>query len=134
MSLRDFADFLKGEIPRGRVVEIGIGFRFDVALRLRDLGYDVLAVDWNPESVRKAEELGIRAVRDDVFNPRVKLYGNPRGIYSIRPTPETVPAILKLGVMLGAPVYILPLSGDTMPRRMRLVNYRGLAVYTTKHI
>lgn len=69
MSLEDFADFIASMVPKGKVVELGIGFQFKVALRLKELGYDVLAVDWNPASVEKAGgELGINAVRDDLFS------------------------------------------------------------------
>jgi len=134
MPIENFAEFLAGEVPRGKIVELGIGFQFKVALRLKELGYDVLAVDWNPESVKKAGELGINAVRDDIFNPRLELYRDAKALYSVRPTPEMVKPILSLGERLGLPVYILPLTGDTMPRGMKLVNYRGLAIYVAKPI
>jgi len=134
MHIENFAEFLAGEVPKGKIVELGIGFQFKVALRLKELGYDVLAVDWNPGSVKKAKELGINAVRDDLFNPRLELYRNANALYSVRPPPEIVRPILNLGKRLGLPVYILPLAGDTMPRGMRLVNYRGLAIYVAKGI
>ncbi|ASI99525.1 UPF0146 family protein [Thermococcus celer] len=134
MPIEDFAEFLAEKVPGGKVVEIGIGFQFSVALRLKELGYDVLAIDWNPKSVERARELGINAVRDDVFNPRLGLYEDANAIYSVRPTPEIVRPILNLGRRLNVPVYILPLSGDTVPRTMRLVNHRGLAIYTAKPI
>jgi uncharacterized UPF0146 family protein len=133
MAIEDFADFLAMEVPRGKIAELGIGFQFKVALRLIELGYDVLAVDWNPSSVEKARELGINAVRDDLLNPNLELYANVKLLYSVRPTPEIVKPIIKLGDELGVPVYILPLSGDTMPRGMRLLNFKGLAIYA-KHI
>lgn len=129
MSLEDFADFIASRVPKGKVVELGIGFQFKVALRLKELGYDVLAVDWNPASVEKARELGINAVRDDLFSPNLELYRGVKALYTVRPTPEIVRPILELGKKLGVPVYILPLAGDTMPRTMRLINYRGLAIY-----
>ena len=129
MPIEDFADFLASEVPRGKIAELGIGFQFRVALKLKELGYDVLAVDWNPQAVGKAGELGISAVRDDLFRPNFKLYRSAKALYSIRPTPEIVKPILELSRRLGVPVYILPLSGDSMPRAMRLVNFRGLAIY-----
>ena len=134
MPIEDFAEFLASNVPRGKVVEVGIGFQFKVALRLIELGYEVLAVDWNPESVERARKLGINAVKDDVFNPNLELYRGARAVYSVRPTPEIVAPILELGRKLRVPVYILPLAGDTMPRGMRLVNFRGLAIYTAKPI
>lgn len=129
MPIEDFAEFLAKNVPRGKIVELGIGFQFKVALRLKELGYDVLAVDWNPSSVEKARELGINAVRDDVFTPNLDLYRSAKALYSVRPTPEIVKPILELGERLGVPVYILPLAGDTMPKGLRLLNFRGLAIY-----
>ncbi|KUH33836.1 hypothetical protein APY94_04340 [Thermococcus celericrescens] len=134
MSIEDFADFLAREVPKGRIAELGIGFQFKVALRLKELGYDVLAVDWNPASVERAVELGLNAVRDDLFSPKVELYEGVAALYSVRPTPEIVRPILGLGRKLHVPVYILPLTGDTMPRTMRLTNFRGLAIYSAKGI
>ncbi|ASJ08315.1 hypothetical protein A3L11_03345 [Thermococcus siculi] len=129
MPIEDFADFLTGNVPEGRIAELGIGFQFKVALRLKELGYDVLAVDWNPASVERARELGINAVRDDLFAPNLELYRGVKALYSVRPSPEIVKPILELGRKLSVPVYILPLTGDAMPRGMRLVNFRGLAIY-----
>ncbi|WP_297476020.1 UPF0146 family protein [Thermococcus sp.] len=129
MPIEDFADFLASEVPRGKIAELGIGFQFKVALTLKELGYDVLAVDWNPQAVEKAEELGISAVKDDLFSPNLELYRSTKALYSIRPTPEIVKPILELSKRLGVPVYILPLAGDAMPKTMRLVNFRGLAIY-----
>ncbi|ANF22282.1 UPF0146 family protein [Thermococcus piezophilus] len=134
MPIEDFAEFLAEKVPKGKIVELGIGFQFKVALRLRERGYDVLAVDWNPASVERARELGINAVRDDIFNPRLKLYKDAKAMYSVRPTPEIVQQILELGKRLGLPVYILPLSGDTMPSNLKLINHRRLAIYMAKTI
>ncbi|NJE05644.1 UPF0146 family protein [Thermococcus sp. M36] len=134
MPVEDFADFMAQNVPKGKVAELGIGFQFKVALRLKGLGYDVLAVDWNPSSVERARELGINAVRDDLFSPNLELYRGVKALYSVRPTPEIVRPILELGRKLNAPVYILPLTGDTMPRTMRLVSFRGLPIYVAKHI
>ncbi|AMQ18816.1 UPF0146 family protein [Thermococcus peptonophilus] len=129
MPIEDFADFIASRVPKGKVAELGIGFQFKVALRLKELGFRVLAVDWNEKAVEAAKEAGIEAIRDDLFNPRLELYEDAVALYSVRPTPEIVEPILDLGKKLGFPVFILPLAGDTMPRTMRLVNYRGLAIY-----
>jgi len=134
MPIAEFAEFISKEVPPCKIVEVGIGFHFDVALILKEKGYDVLAVDWNGSSVERARSLGINAVRDDVFHPDHSIYGGAGAIYAVRPTPEIVGPILKLGRELGVPVYILPLTGDAMPRGMRLRNFRGLAIYTAKPI
>jgi uncharacterized UPF0146 family protein len=129
MPIEDFADFIASRIPAGKVVELGIGFQFKVALRLKELGFQVLAVDWNERAIEAAKKSDIEAIGDDLFNPRLELYRDAVALYSVRPTPEIVRPILELGERLGLPVFILPLAGDVMPKTMRLVNYRGLAIY-----
>lgn len=133
MPIEDLAYYLN-ERTAGRLAEIGVGFQFKVALTLQSLGRDVFVVDWNPESVKRARELGLKAFRDDVFNPRLELYSGVGAIYAVRPTPEIINPIVKLGRRLGVPVFVVPLSGDRVPRGMRLENYRGLPIYTTKAI
>ncbi|NJF25611.1 UPF0146 family protein [Thermococcus sp. Bubb.Bath] len=129
MPVEDFADFISSKVPKGKIVELGIGFQFKVALRLKELGFDVLAVDWNEESVRAAIRAGIDAFQDDIFNPRRELYRGAVALYAVRPTPEILVPIISLSDRLKLPLFILPLAGDTMPRGMKLVNYRGLPVY-----
>ncbi|MCD6372417.1 MAG: hypothetical protein J7L37_02540 [Thermococcus sp.] len=134
MKLEDFAYFIAENSPGKRAIEIGVGFQLSVALKLRELGYDVTVIDWNEKAVENAKKAGLKAVRDNVFNPRLEIYRDADVIYSVRPTPEIVRPILKLGRITKNPVYILPLSGDPIPPGTRLVNYRGLAIYTTKDI
>ncbi|WP_456367490.1 UPF0146 family protein [Thermococcus sp.] len=129
MGISTLADFIAETVERGKVVEVGIGFQLKVALRLKELGYDVLAVDWNEKAVENARKAGINAVRDNIFSPRLELYKGARAIYSVRPTPEIVASILRLGDALGVPVYMVLLSGDPRPHGMKLVNFRGLAIY-----
>jgi len=50
-------------------------------------------------------------------------------LYSVRPTPEIMKPILGLSRKTGIPLVLLPLSGDSVPKGLRLVNYRGLAIY-----
>ncbi len=132
MPIEDFACYLKEKV-NGRIVEIGIGFNFKVALKLKELGLDVFVVDWNREAVQKAQELGLKAHVDDVFKPNMRLYEGVEAVYAVRPTPEIVRPILELAKKLGVPAYILPFSLDEMPRGLRLENYRGLAIYTAEN-
>ena len=129
MPIEDFADFIAGRVEKGKLVEVGIGFQTRVALRLIELGYDVLAIDWNEKAVENARRAGIKAEVDNVFKPRLGLYLGAKAIYSIRPTPETMEHILELGKRLNIPVFILPLSGDPGPLKAKLENFRGLAIY-----
>lgn len=134
MVLEKFAHFIAENSPGGKAVEVGVGFQLSVALKLRELGYDVTVVDWNEKAVENARKAGLKAIRDDVFNPRLGIYRDADVIYSIRPTPEIVKPILRLGRTLNKPVYILPFSGDPVPPGTRLVNYHGLAIYVAKAI
>ncbi|WP_457751016.1 UPF0146 family protein [Thermococcus sp.] len=129
MPLEDLADFIAENFSRGKVVELGIGFQTKVALKLMELGYDVLAIDWNRLAVENARKAGINSVRDDLFNPRRELYRDAVVLYAVRPTPEIMGAILKLSEETGVPLVILPLTGDSVPKGLKLVNYRGLAIY-----
>ncbi len=129
MGIEALAEFIAETVERGKVVEAGIGFQLKVALRLKGLGYDVLAVDWNGKAVENARKAGINAVRDDIFSPNLELYRGAKAVYSIRPTPEIVAPILSLGEALKVPVYTLPLSGDPRAMGTRLVNFKGLAIY-----
>ncbi|WP_456321919.1 UPF0146 family protein [Palaeococcus sp. (in: euryarchaeotes)] len=128
MPIEDFAYYLK-ERSGGRIAEIGVGFNFKVALKLKELGLDVFVVDWNKKAIVKARELGLEAYVDDVFKPNLRVYRGVKAIYAIRPTPEIIKPILTLSKKLGVPLYILPFSLDEMPRELRLENYKGLAIY-----
>lgn len=129
MALEEFAHFIAEKSGGKRAIEIGVGFQLSVALRLRELGYDVTVVDWNEDALENARKAGLKAVRDDVFNPRIEVYRGADVVYSVRPTPEIVGPILNIGRLLKKPVYILPFTGDPVPAGTRLVNYRGLAIY-----
>ena len=127
--LENLADFIAERFPRGKAVELGIGFQTKVALKLKELGYEVLAVDWNEKAVENARKMGIKAERDDFFRPRLELYKNAVLLYSIRPTPEIMRPIVRISDLVSVPLVILPLSGDSVPRGLRLINHRGLAIY-----
>ncbi|WP_297490002.1 UPF0146 family protein [Thermococcus sp.] len=129
MGIEALAEFIAETVERGKIVEAGIGFHLKVALRLKELGYDVLAVDWNEKAVENARKAGINAIRDNLFRPKLGLYLGAKAVYSVRPTPEMLAPILRLGGALKVPVYILPLSGDPRARGTTLVNFRGLAIY-----
>lgn len=123
------AQYFAQKFKKGRIIEIGVGFNFKAALKLKELGFDILVVDWNPKAVERAKELKLNAVIDDIFNPQLEIYNDTNAIYSIRPTPEMMPYLLKLAKTVKVPLYIIPLSTDTVPKGMKLENYKGLAIY-----
>ena len=130
MSLEDLAIFLNSREPKGKLVEIGVGFNFKVALKLKELGRDIIVVDWNLEAIEKAKELGLKAYVDNIFTPNLALYKDASVIYSIRPTPEIIKPILELGKRVKVPVYIVPFSLDVMPKSLKLENYKGIPIYS----
>ncbi len=132
MPIEDFAEFIAKEVKGKTVVEIGVGFQPKVALKLRDMGYEVTVTDWNEAAVKNARVLGLNAVMDDVFSPRLEVYQKADALYSVRPTPEMIPPLIRLGNVLRKTVFILPFSGDPVPPSTRLVNHNGLAIYVYK--
>ncbi len=126
ISMDLFADFLSS-VSEGSLVELGVGFNFKVALRLKELGMRVIVVDRNPLSVRAAVEHGLDAFEDDLFSPSLKFYAEADTLYSVRPTPELVPALVRLAESLKKPLYILPFTGDRVPGK--LINYAGVPIY-----
>ncbi|ALM75814.1 UPF0146 family protein [Thermococcus barophilus] len=123
------AEYFAQKFKRGKIIEIGIGFNFKAALKLKELGFDVVVIDWNPKAVERAKEIGLNAIVDDIFNPRLEIYKQAKAMYSIRPTPEMMPYLLKLAKTIKVPIYIVPFSTDAVPIEMRLENYRELVIY-----
>ncbi|ASJ15879.1 hypothetical protein A3L04_01705 [Thermococcus chitonophagus] len=123
------AEFIAKKCRGGKVIEVGIGFYTKVAERLGELNINIIVIDANKDAIRKARELGLNGYVDDIFNPSLELYKGACCIYSIRPTPEMMPALLKLAKRLGIPLYIIPLTGDSPPREMKLINYKGIPIY-----
>ncbi|MBO8174097.1 MAG: hypothetical protein H0Z18_02435 [Thermococcus sp.] len=123
------AEYLAQKFKKGKIIEIGVGFNFKAALKLKELGFDVLVVDWNPKAIERAKELKLNAVVDDIFSPQLEIYNDANAIYSIRPTPEMMPHLLKLARIIKTPLYIVPFSTDAVPKCMKLENYKGLVIY-----
>jgi len=83
--------------PHPRIVEIGVGGRFDLAEHL--LGaideVDLLLVDVNPDALDSAPEPA-RAAVDDVTQPRLPLYRDADLIVARRCPAELQPPIARL--------------------------------------
>ena len=123
------AEYFAQKFKGGKIIEIGVGFNFKAALKLKELGFEILVVDWNPKAVKRARELELDAVVDDIFNPKLGIYKDADAIYSIRPTPEMMPYLVKLARIVKVPLYLIPFSTDAVPKGMKLENYKGLAIY-----
>ena len=123
------AEYLSQKIGKGKIIEVGVGFNFKAALKLKELGFNILVVDWNSKAIETAKGLKLNAVVDDIFNPRLGIYNGASAIYSIRPTPEMMPYLINLARTIKASLYIIPFSTDSIPKEMKLENYKGLAIY-----
>jgi len=97
-----------------KVVELGVGFSPWTALKLRQLlpNAEILVVDKNPEALKELEPWGLRAIKDDVFNPNLRIYEDAGLIYSIHPPLELINPIKLLAEKIGAAILVKPLSED----------------------
>lgn len=111
----------------GKVVEIGIGHRFDVAVLLAKKGLRVIAVDNKQIKTPKEIEFYV----DDVTNPKIEIYERASLIYSIRPPPELFAPIKTLAKKVRADCIIKPLYGDYPGGELR--NYKGLYFYLIRY-
>ncbi len=106
----------------GKVVEVGIGYYWKIALKLKEMGFHVVATD--------LKDVGLMEVEfyvDDVMNPRIEVYEGASLIYSIRPPPEIVPYIKRLAGYVGSDVLIRPFGNEFYDGK--LVNYGGERFY-----
>ncbi len=76
-----------------RVIEIGVGANFEVALALIAEGIEVTCTDIHPQTPPLSD---IRFIRDDIFNPIESLYRKADLIYSVRPGLEMIPPMVDL--------------------------------------
>jgi uncharacterized UPF0146 family protein len=106
----------------GKVVEVGIGYNWTVALELRRKGFNVIATD-----IREIPIRYVNFVLDDVTNPKLEVYSGSSLVYSIRPPPEIVPYIVKVGKSVGADVLVRPFGNEFYDGK--LVNYKGERFY-----
>lgn len=106
----------------GKVVEVGIGYNWKVALELKRRGFEVVATD-----VRVIPVVGIEFFLDDVTNPRMEIYLNSSLIYSIRPPPEIVPYIVEIARKVNSDLLVRPFGNEFYSGK--LVNYKGERFY-----
>jgi|Deesub1362A_J573_1020465.scaffolds.fasta_scaffold00053_106 hypothetical protein len=123
MAFEGIAEYIMNNY-HGKIVEIGSGNLFDVALILKNAGYDITCVD-----IQNTDPPGmLEFVVDDVTTPNYEIYEGSELLYSIRPPYELFPYIIALSRKIGADCLIRPLFGET-PENGKLVNYRGEHFY-----
>jgi len=116
----------------GRVVEVGVGYFPDVALALMERGLDVKLTD-------KEERLlgGLLVEKDDIFSPRMELYGGAGLLYSIRPPLEMQLAMGQIAMRIRADVLVRPLMdevADLPGFSKRLINSGKASFYLFKKL
>ncbi|MBA2862832.1 UPF0146 family protein [Methanococcus maripaludis] len=115
-----------------KIAELGIGFYFDNAKKLKDSGFDVIVIDINKNAVLDAEKNGLNAFYDDLFNPNFEIYKNVGLIYSFRPPRDLQPFILEIAKKINCDLIVKALSGEEPIEKLKLVNYNGKPIYVWK--
>jgi len=108
----------------GKVVEVGIGWMFEVAKSLARRGFKVVATDIRRIDVPEEIEFHI----DDITNPDIGIYEGASLVYSLRPPLELYPHIVRVARTVGADCLIRPF-GNEFSTDGRLVNYGGERFY-----
>ncbi|WP_137283865.1 UPF0146 family protein [Halorussus salinisoli] len=104
----------------GRLVEVGVGNRTDVAAALADAGATVTATDVHPREVPDA----VGFVADDVFDPDPAVYRDADAVYALNLPPELHRPALEaardhdaafLFTTLGGDQPAIPVERETVP-------------------
>lgn len=107
MALRgaqELAEFILKNYS-GKIIEVGVGQRTDVASYLRSL--QLVVID-----IKECCLTEIEVEQDDIFSPKKEIYIGSSLIYSLRPTLELQLAIGNLAREVGADIIIRPLEDE----------------------
>ncbi|WEU39648.1 MAG: hypothetical protein OdinLCB4_003955 [Candidatus Odinarchaeum yellowstonii] len=106
--------FKKFTSPR-KIIEVGVGFYPDIALRLKKLYpyTEILLVDTSL-NVQKfiSEKTDLKIILDDVTKPNLEFYYNTDLIYSIRPPIEIIKHLLEIARKVNSALIIRCLSTE----------------------
>lgn len=112
---RTVAEFIANNYPEAsKIVEIGVGMTPFTAIYLQELikNLEIIVIDKDQNIISHLRDMGLKAVVDDVYNPRIEIYRNADLIYSIRPPFELFPFIEEIGELVKCDVLIVPLLED----------------------
>ncbi len=104
----------------GKIVEVGIGYFFQISDRLEEMGFQVVKVDLK----RTRSDVVI----DNVCDPNHKIYRGAELILSVRPPIEIQKCIVEIGKRIGCDVIIIPLKNEIIEGG-KLKNYRGISFF-----
>jgi uncharacterized UPF0146 family protein len=126
----DLAEYILNNY-RNKVVEIGVGNLPQVALLLKDKLY-VAVTDINEQDYNWHRS--VRFIKDDIFNPDIRIYENASLIYSVRPPIDIQDAVAKTAGEVGADLIIRPFANEKADLRKyykdyNLVNYKKARFY-----
>jgi uncharacterized UPF0146 family protein len=125
----DIVKFIK-ENYFGKVVEIGVGLHYNVAIKLSEyvkvIVSDIIDINQIDQKIRSIY------VKDDISNPRLSIYKGASLIYSIRPPIEIQTDILNLAHKVGSDTLIRPLGSEVVKDvRLKVKNFGRAAFYVT---
>ncbi len=108
-----------------KLVEIGVGKFQTISNHLKENeNIELIMTDIDPAN----EDV----IKDDVFNPNMKIYANTDIILSIRPPSEMQDAIMKIRDELDCTLIIKPLFNEDLSiktSKLRLKNYNRASFY-----
>ena len=108
-----------------KIVEIGVGRFQSISNRLQENeNIEVIMTDINPSNEN--------VVKDDIFNPNMRLYENTDILFSIRPPAEIQKAIMDLRGELNCTLIIKPLFNEDLNielKKMKLKNHGRASFY-----
>jgi uncharacterized protein len=110
-----FSDYVAEHYSHSRkIVEVGVGHRIEVAIQVKTrLPNAAVVVTDNDESwVRAHRTREVKAVVDDVSNPKLALYEGAELIYSLHPPLELVPSLTSLANLVGADLLVVPVTDE----------------------
>ena len=107
----ELVDYIRENYSRsGKIVEVGVGHRIDVADRIkRSIPLaEVVVTDKDEAWVRLHGSGRVKAVADDVMFPQNVVYQGASLIYSVHPPVELVRAMIEVARKVGADLLVAP--------------------------
>ena len=107
----ELVDYIRENYSRsGKIVEVGVGHRIDVADRIkRSIPLAEVVVTDKDEAWARSHHSGrVKAVADDVMFPQNVVYRGASLIYSVHPPVELVRAMIEVARRVGADLLVAP--------------------------
>ena len=123
----DFANFILNEVDdkEYKIVEVGVGKFLEISEILSSKeNITLIRTDINPKDST--------VIKDDITKPNMKIYENTDLIYSIRPSSELQPYLVKLANKINAQLIIKPLTNEDLNTgkvKMKLKNFKKASFY-----